>query len=292
MLSFTAATAMGLYRAAVGIQAPRGARQALAFNIPTADTNIAANDYLLAYQLIEGLRVADFCWGTPQAKQAILRFAVRAGLAGTYCAGVKLGTGGTRSWIGEYTISAAEVNTFVERFFVIPGDTVGTWPVDNTACVQIFFVFASGSAYHGVKGWNDGNKIATAAISNGMGAVCAHFVTEVGLYLDPDNTGLPPQWQMPDEAEELAACQRYYQRHFDIVIGGSSSTIAGQWYTAPLPCAMRINPAFSTSGTVTNVNYTGPNGNIVNPGQLRFSGINVAAGGFSSSFNAVLNARM
>ena len=33
---------------------------------------------------------------------------------------------------------------------------------------------------------------------------------DVGLYLDPHNTGIAPPWQMPDEAEELRACQRYY----------------------------------------------------------------------------------
>ena len=41
-------------------------------------------------------------------------------------------------------------------------------------------------------------------MTNGMaGAGNVFELFDVGLYLDPDNTGLPPKWQMPDEAEEL-----------------------------------------------------------------------------------------
>jgi hypothetical protein len=240
-LSFAAATAMGLFRSPNYVS-PNGTPTSLAFNVSTADTAVAAADHLLAYQRIEGLNVGDFEWGTAKARQAILRFAVRAGIAGTYCVAAQ-NSAASRSWIGAYTIAAGEVGVFVERELIIPGDTSGTWLKDTGVGITLSFVFAAGTTYQGVAGWQAGNRLATASISNGMGAVCQHAITDVGLHLDPDNTGIAPRWEPPNLADQLLRCQRYWRYHTSLIVDTPAAS-----QSIIYPVEFRVAPAISGGG--------------------------------------------
>src|SRR6185436_15102519 len=59
-------------------------------NSTVADTSIAAADFFRTRQIIEGIRIADFKWGTANAKQVVLRFKARSSILGTF--GVSVGT--------------------------------------------------------------------------------------------------------------------------------------------------------------------------------------------------------
>jgi hypothetical protein len=160
---------------------------------------------------IEAIRVADTFYGTASARQIVLRFGFRAP-AGTYCVWINNSSAPTRSFIAPFTITAGQANTDTEQTFVIPGDTTGTWRVDTFQGMGLSVVVMAGSNWHGSAGWQAGNKFATSAITNGAATVGNTFeLFDVGLYLDPANTGKAPDWTMPDEAEELRACQRYYE---------------------------------------------------------------------------------
>lgn len=177
-------------------------------NVTTAKGALAAADYAVITQHIEGVRVADFQWGTASAKQAILRFTVQAAVAGTYS--VRLtNSGSTRSYIAQFTLLAATPTTVT---LVIPGDTTGTWLKDTGLGVSIDFGIGLGSNYLGVLGWQAGNFYSAPGQVNGVSATGTFIISDVALYLDPQNTGVAPAWQMPDEAEELQACQRYYEK--------------------------------------------------------------------------------
>ena len=49
-----------------------------------------------------------------------------------------------------------------------------------------------------------------AGITNGAAATGASVSPMSASTSTPTATGIAPAWQMPDEAEELRACQRYY----------------------------------------------------------------------------------
>jgi hypothetical protein len=206
----------------VQVMTPNGSKDRHRIAVITADTSLAAGEVLLVQQNIEGSRVADFKWGTAAARQVILRFGFKAP-AGTYA--VCLQNGATnRTYLANFTITAGQANTDTEQVLVIPGDTTGTWPTDTSMGMQLRFTYAAGTSFNGAVGWQAGGPVSTAAVSNGLGVAGNIFeLYDVGLYLDPDNTGLPPKWQMPDEAEELRACQRYFE-----VTGGGGTYFSGQ----------------------------------------------------------------
>jgi hypothetical protein len=68
---------------------------------------------------------------------------------------------------------------------------------------------------------------------------------DAGLYLDPLATGVAPPWEMPDYAQELEACKRYWGS-YGMVLGGYYGVAAGPYVSStPFPVTMRIVPAIS-----------------------------------------------
>jgi hypothetical protein len=120
----------------------------------------------------------------------------------------------------------------------------------------------------------------------------AFYIFDVGLYLDPNNTGVAPPWQMPDEAEELRACQRYWEKAY----GGyrtqsPAAGFVGSYAHFLVP--KRIVPAM---GTVVNGTASGAvvSGNITTD----FVGAGfqfnhpASSDSYNYSYNSVANARM
>ena len=192
---------------------PNGSVNRIRLTVNTADASLAAGEYATFSQTIEGVRIADFRWGSVSAKQIALRFGFKAP-AGTYCAHVRNGAF-NRTYLANFTIAAGQANTDTEQVLVIPGDVTGTWPVDTGGGMTVGFSIAAGTTYQGVAGWQAGNFHNTVSGNNGLATAGAVFeLYDVGLYLDPLATGIAPPWVMPDEAEELRACQRYWHQTY------------------------------------------------------------------------------
>jgi len=233
----------------VQVVTPNGSQNRIRMIVTTAKAALAAGDYLSLYQPVEGIRVADFRWGTANAKQVVLRFGFK-GPAGTYTASIRNGVA-TRTYPVNFTISAGQANLDTEQVFVIPGDTAGTWVTDTASGLIVTINLAAGTSSQGVAGvWQAGNFTSTAAASNGLATLNNTFeLFDVGLYLDPNATGTPPPWQMPDEAQELAACQRYFYAQVGSGwIPPYYNNFVGRGISARHPVVMRIAPAMTGTG--------------------------------------------
>ena len=257
----------------------------------TPDTSIAAGDIARIYQPVEGIRIADFGWGTASASQVVLRFTANSTMAGTFCVALKNGAG-NRSYVRNCVLTAA--NTNQEFTIIIPGDVTGTWPTTAVVGAYLEFAIMAGSTAQGVEGWQAGNFGATSAISNFFGtANTSFFLSKVGLYLDPLATGIAPPWLMPDEAEELRACQRYYATGLYNIY--SSNVVSGSAYylTTPLPVQPRTTPTLSGVHSIVS-GFPGVVGTLlyINNGirENRSSSVTVNAGYFAQTYTA--NARM
>jgi len=269
---------------------PNGSQDRIRLGVTAADTSIAATDYYAIVQTIEGVRVADFKWGTASARQVILRFGFR-GPAGTYSVGLHNGAF-NRSYIANFTISAGQVNTDTEQVIVIPGDTTGTWTTDNTLGLYLRIALAGGSNFQGVTGWQAGNVFVTSANTNGLATVSAIFeLFDVGLYLDAQATGAAPPWEAPDFASELAACMRYWQKFTTVVFGAAANAVgAGCYYDQTYSVAMRIVPAVSVGTPTYGNSSTLTNGPSTN--HCYYSITSTSTGGFNVVINPIYNARM
>jgi len=273
----------------VQVTTPNGSRDRIRFTVNTADTSIAATEQLQAFQALEGSRMADFLYGTASARQSVLRFGFN-GPAGTYALSLR-NDAGSRSYIQNFTIAAGQANIDTTQTFVIPGDTTGTWPIDTSCWGRLCIVLMSGSTYiAGTSGWSAGVFLGAAGLSNFMatqGQIAELF--DVGLYLDPANSGIPPRWEMPDEAQELTSCRRYWEYGSSAWNGYATTGVS---FSTPINFVVkRITPAMSGVSTTT-ISFPATSSYAAIPmWGLAYRAANAtAAGAFSD--NWVANARM
>jgi hypothetical protein len=223
----------------------------------STDTSLAAGDFYTIQQPIEGQMIADARLGSASAKQLLLRLGVRSSIAGTF--GVSLGNSATnRSWVGLLTITAGEINTDLERTFTLPGDTAGTWLTDTGVGAYVRVCLAAGTTWQGAADWQAGNLLTTSGQTNFMATGSATFeLFDCGFYVDTSGAGVFPPWEMPDAAEELRRCQRYfvYRRQTGsapdgrICLGtGVVESGVGAYGVLPLPVPMRTAPTVTSGG--------------------------------------------
>jgi len=233
--------------------------------ITAADASLAAGEYLTLNQNIEGQEVADFAYGAAGARQAVLRFGFK-GPAGTYAVSLK-NSALNRSYVKTFSPTSANTDEMIS--LVIPGDTSGTWLTDTGIGISLDFVLAAGSTFQGTDAvWQAGNILGTAAVSNGMGTIAQVFeIFDVGLYIDPESTGVAPPWELPDYDDTLRQCQRYWECAYassvaiGAVVGGflTGTTWACSWKYAAQKRAIPTMSlgsgaswSGSTPGTVTS----------------------------------------
>lgn len=298
MLGFTGFAGQAVQTAT--FVSPDGSPNSLIASFSVTRPSPAAGDYAQIFQPVEGYRVADFCWGTANAKPAVLRFNAACEVAGTYCASIS-SSNGDYSWIGEFVCDGS---TAMKTFsYAIPAQQAGTWYKDNRGGLLIHFCQAVGSTYGGgVKGWQNANKLATAAQTNGATIINKNLIiTDVGLYIDPDNTGLPPPWEPTDLVQNLLDCQRYWR--LSMLRGSGYGNAAYAGLVMPLSPWMRTTPTGSftdLAGQASKISIAGVNGIGVSGGGLILApevfGVDmVPAQGINNTWwgaRIIMNARM
>jgi hypothetical protein len=221
---------------------PKGSANRLRLTITTADPTLTSSEGLGLETRIESLRIADMCWGTAQAKQAILRFGWRSP-AGTYS--VSLWGSDDYIWF-HFVISAGQANTDTEQILVVPpsGQAV-------TGFLLVRFNVAVGPFMQGGTSgvWSTTlNRHGDASNTNGIASTSNIFeLFDVGFYVDPYKTGVAPDFVAPHYEDDLRECQRYWYRMFGsrgVVASGTMHYMVGNH-----PVPLRINsPALAIVG--------------------------------------------
>jgi hypothetical protein len=186
--------------------APIGFNNSLLFSVTTGAASSAAQELVLI-QSIEGFNVADFGFGAAGASTVTLSFWVRSSLTGTF-AGAIANSGASRTYIFTYSISSA--NTWEQKTITIAGDTTGTWLKTNGAGLTLKLDLGSGSNYNGTAGsWTTGNIYSVSGATKVMATTGATWqITGVQLEKGTQATS----FEYRQIQQELALCQRYYQR--------------------------------------------------------------------------------
>ena len=186
----------------------------LKLDVTTADASITAGEYVMLQQRLEGY---DF---TPLVgKTATLSFWVKAVKAGIYC--VNFGNNVDRSYIVEYTINTA--STWEKKTVTLDFDyTGGTWDYTNGTGLVVEWCLAVGSTYQTTAdAWQTGTFLGTVNQVNGVDSTDNNFwLAQIKLEEGSVATPFVPR----PIGEELALCQRYYEKIGQNSIASGSAT--------------------------------------------------------------------
>lgn len=173
--------------------------------------SITSTDYFSMQQRIEGYNIADLGWGASGASAVTLSFWVRSSLTGTF-GGSLQNSAGDRSYPFSYTISS--VSTWEYKTITIPGDTTGTWLTTNGIGIIVSFSLGMGSTFSNTAGaWAAGNYLSSTSATSVVGTNGATFIL-TGVQLEKGSTATA--FDVRSIGTELALCQRYYERSYDI----------------------------------------------------------------------------
>jgi len=198
-------------------QAGRLFNYSLLVDCTTPDTSIAAGDFALIRQKIEGYNFL------PLAQKIItFSFWVKATKTGIYCVFAGNSTV-DRSYIGEYTINAS--NTWEYKTVTLAASpNAGTWDYTNGVGLNIGFALAAGSTFQATAGaWQTGSFNATSNQVNACDSASNDFRI-VGVQLEAGSVATP--FENRTIQDELRLCERYHEKSYNqsVVAGTIDST--------------------------------------------------------------------
>lgn len=224
-------------------------------DVTTADASIAAGQYYLLSQRIEGLVYQNI-----HSKQVTLNFWVYATKTGTYCVSFQ-NSATNRSYVAEYTVSST--NTWEKKTVTLTLDTSGTWLYTNGIGLRVSFAIACGSTFQTTAGaWAAGNYFATSSQVNGLDSTSNNFkLSQVQLELGDQATPFKPFGG--SFMSDLMACLRYAYSPSQTSLDSSLSASYYIMYnvetnvmrcTITLPVPLRSTPTLSNVTESTNFN--------------------------------------
>jgi len=201
--------------------APAGFSKALKYDVTTADTSVAADEFHAISYRAEGQDISHFEWGTSDAKKCTFSFYAKATTAQTVVVNFVRATSGTSRSVSK----AFSITTSYQRFtFTLPADTGGSAQVEtNAEGLAIHIGFGGGSNFAGGtinETWEDiTNNKRFAGVGNLASSTDNNFFI-TGIQLEVGSQATP--FEHRSYGEELDLCYRYYVKYH----AGGSGTLS------------------------------------------------------------------
>ena len=206
--------------------------------VTAADTSIAAGQNNRISQKIEGYNARDLIGRT-----FTISFWVRSSKTGAHCVGLR-NSGPDRSYVAEYTISAA--NTWEFKSVTVSGGliTAGTWNWTNGTGISVEWSLACGTTFQTTAGaWQTGNFFATSNQVNCLDAVNNIFAI-TGVQLEVGGVATP--FEHRPIGVERSLCERYaWSFGAGETQGGVAFSTTQVYQRAIAPQTMRADPTYS-----------------------------------------------
>jgi hypothetical protein len=182
-------------------------------------------------QAIEGYNISDLEYGTANAKPITISFWVRSSLTGLLGGFLKNGGtsagNNTRFCPFSYTINSA--NTWEYKTITINGDTTGSWESTNGPAFAIGFSLGNGSSYvGGTSGTWSGSIYLQPPDCVDIVATSGATLYLTGVQIEVGTVATP--FERRSYGQELALCQRYYQKSYRPTVVPGTTTFDGiEW---------------------------------------------------------------
>lgn len=174
--------------------------------VATADTSLGSTDVYYVGQTIEGSFSRDFYWGSAQAKDITISFEINCAITATLPLSIR-NAAVNRTWLGSFSVPVA--NTWTKIVMTVPGDTTGTWAKDNTAGLVIQIGLGTGSSRQGVAGWQAGDLLTLAGMTNIMATAGTNFLYLRKFQLEIGTVAT--EFERASPTQRILQCQRYYE---------------------------------------------------------------------------------
>jgi len=234
---------------------PSGFANCMKLDCTTADTSIAAGEYIILQHCSEGQDLQQIKKGTSDAELITVSFYVKANAAFNF--GVELfDNDNTR----QITKLFATTTGWVKHSITFPADTTGAFDDDNALSLGLNFWLHAGATWAG--GTLNSSSWAAVTNANRLAGIDSFYSSTdnefflTGVQMEIGSQATP--FEHRSFGEELALCQRYCQRFpaqdqadagdFSFMCMGYNATTTEQEASFPLPVTMRIEPTGTFSG--------------------------------------------
>jgi hypothetical protein len=174
----------------------------------TQDTTLSNDGYCLLSTRIEGYDIADLINSTTNAGFTV-SFWTRNSRAGTYCIFLK-NASGDRTYVSAYTVTA---NTWKYVTVTCTASPGSTWLTTNGVGLSLGWTLCSGTDFDDGTNdaWVSSNEFCSTSQQNWADVASDFYIT--GIQLEPGTSATP--FESRTFTQELALCQRYYEKSFD-----------------------------------------------------------------------------
>jgi hypothetical protein len=266
------------------------------FDCTTAQSSLAADDFLAFRTALEGQNLQSIKKGTANAESLTLAFWVRSNKTGTYTIFLNE-TDNNRQNTQTYTINSAD--TWEKKVISFVPDTTGTITNDNGSSLYLHFILAAGSTYS--SGTFTSNTWAATTQANRVPSSQANiadstsnewYVTGVQLEVGKFDSTSIPAFPFESFNNNLRKCQRYYEIAEGGFFGPVYGTASDMRVSVPFKVTKRANPTLTKiSGEENCCSSTTVTGNSFDQTLgARTQGTNVFAAGASKFFNVKFSA--
>ena len=201
----------------------------------TVDSSIADGDYCSISHKLEGYSMQAI-----MGNWATISFWVKATKTGIYCFAMR-NSAGDKTWISEYTVSVSdtwEKKTITVNF----SDSSGTWLYTNGVGLICTWALATGSTFQSTAdSWLATNDWATSNQVNACDNTANNFLLSQ-VKMEEGETATPYRSRL--FSEELALCQRYFQKAIDDdMFAGYAYSTTQAFITIPFKVTLRAEPS-------------------------------------------------
>ena len=243
------ASTAGRLTSSQSTDAPSGFGNSLKFECTTADTSIAAGEYLMLQHKIEAQNLQAFKKGTSDAENFTLSFYVKGNASATYALEL-YDNDNNRQCSKLFSVTTS----WTRVILTYPADTTGAFGNDNDVGLSLTFWLHAGSTFTS----GTLNSSAFAANNNANRAVGissffdstdrTFFIT--GIQLEVGSQATP--FEHRSYGEELALCHRYYQEFnfdthgYNVTNGGAATSSQSKFLYTYYGGVMRAAASIST----------------------------------------------
>ena len=209
--------------------------------------SLTASDYYQVRQKLEGFNVADFDWGTANARPITVSFWVYSSLTGNFGLVVSWGSSSSNERTYPILYSITSANTWEYKTITISGDTTmpaGGFETGNGSGIQLRFSLGGGATNAGTSGaWATANYQTVTGDTSVVSTNGATFYI-TGVQLETGSVATSFERRM--YGQELALCQRYYWESTGTHYGCSYST-SNAFVIDTFPSEMRATPTITVA---------------------------------------------